>query len=117
VPDKFTTGAGEVKLPWSVTVPVREPRAVGVNVTFTAQLAPTASEVPQVLVWAKSPLTGTPVIVTGRSPELVNVIACAALVVFSRAAAKVNEAGEAVARIAWPVPDKFTTGAGEVKVP
>lgn len=49
VPDKFTTG-GEVKLPCKVSVPVRVPRAVGVNVTFTVQLPPTASEEPQLLV-------------------------------------------------------------------
>ena len=34
-----------------VRVPVRVPRALGVNVTLTVHFAPTASDVPQVLVW------------------------------------------------------------------
>lgn len=57
------TVAGVVPVPLSVTVPgelaafevtvsvpVRLPFAVGVNVTLTVQLAPPASEVPQLLV-------------------------------------------------------------------
>ena len=36
-------------------VPVRAPVAVGVKVTLMAQLPPPATEVPQVLLWAKSP--------------------------------------------------------------
>ena len=39
-----------------VTDAVRVPVAVGVKVTWIVQLAPTATEPPQVLVWAKSPL-------------------------------------------------------------
>ena len=39
-----------------VSVPVLAPVAVGLKVTLIAQFAPAATEVPQVLVWAKSPL-------------------------------------------------------------
>lgn len=99
-----------MKLPCKVRVPVREPRAVGVNVTFTVQLAPTANEVPQLLVWAKSPLIKTPVIVAGRSPEMVNVTGTAVLVVFTGSTKK-SDGSEAVATIAWPVPETSTPGA------
>jgi hypothetical protein len=42
-----------------VRVPVRAPVVVGVKVTLTVQVAPGASVVPQVFVWAKSPDTTT----------------------------------------------------------
>ena len=64
-----------------VTLPVLVPACVGVKVTLTVQLAPTASEFPQVFVWAKSPLA--PMLVMSRVavPGLVTVTACDALVV------------------------------------
>ena len=40
----------------TVTLPFLGPVAVGVNVTLIVQLPPAATEVPQVLVCAKSPL-------------------------------------------------------------
>jgi hypothetical protein len=40
----------------TVNVPLRVPVAVGVKVTAIAQLAPAATEEPQLLVWAKSPV-------------------------------------------------------------
>ena len=51
----------------SVTVmdPVRAPVAVGVKVTLMAQDAPAATEEPQVLVCAKSPVAATPLRVSG----------------------------------------------------
>ena len=52
VPDKLAVCGLPVALSVSVIVPVRVPAAVGVNVTLMEQLAPAASEVPQVLVWA-----------------------------------------------------------------
>jgi hypothetical protein len=42
-----------------VTVPVRVPTALGVNVTLTTQEPPAARESGQVLVWRKSPLAVT----------------------------------------------------------
>lgn len=66
-----------------VSVPVLLPRALGVIVTLMLQLAPAATEVPHVLVCAKSPLL-VPVIamllmVSAASPLLVSVTVCAAL--------------------------------------
>src|SRR5208337_5382639 len=46
-----------------LTAAVRVPVAVGVNVTLIVQLPPPATELPQVLVWAKSPAL-VPVIAT-----------------------------------------------------
>jgi len=39
-----------------VKLPLAEPATVGVNVTLTVQLAPTAKESPQLVVFAKSPV-------------------------------------------------------------
>ena len=66
-------------------VPVRAPLAEGVNVTDIVQVAPPASDAPQVLVWAKSPalvpLRPMLLMVRDPAPLLVNVTVCAALVV------------------------------------
>ena len=72
-----------VALSLTVSVPVRVPVVVGVNFTLTVQLAPVASEVPQVPspAKAKSPLIVSPLIVMVVVPELVSVENCAALVV------------------------------------
>jgi hypothetical protein len=61
----------------------RPPAAEGVKVTLIVQLPPAATELPQLLVWAKSPELDpkTAMLVTVRAelPELVSVTACAAL--------------------------------------
>src|SRR5258708_3493542 len=44
-----------LEFPPTERVPLSPPRMVGVKVTLMEQLAPTASEVPQLLVCAKSP--------------------------------------------------------------
>ena len=64
-----------------VMVPGRLPVAVGVNVTLMEQLAPAATETPQVLVWAYCALAVILVMVSAAVPELVSVTVCAALVV------------------------------------
>jgi hypothetical protein len=64
-----------------VTVPVRDPLVIGVNVTEMEQSAPTATLDPQVLVSAKSPDAAMEVIFSAAWPETVNVTVCAALVV------------------------------------
>ena len=56
----------------TVSVPVRAPPAVGLNVTFTVQEALTAMLV-QLLVWLKSPVAETPETVAVLVPELVTV--------------------------------------------
>src|SRR5260370_9051623 len=82
-------------------VPVRLPDAVGVNVTLMVQLAPAATELPQVLVWAKSPLAETLVRFSEALPVLESVTDCAALVVPTVRLAKASEEAE-----------RLTTGAG-----
>jgi hypothetical protein len=56
-----------------VTVPVRLPAAVGVNVTEMVQFAPAATLVPQVWVCAKSPDIAIEVTVKAVVPEFVSV--------------------------------------------
>jgi hypothetical protein len=64
---------------------VRVPVALGVNVTLIVQDAPAATDVPQLFVCAKSPVL-VPVMailvtLNAALPVLLNVTACAALVV------------------------------------
>jgi hypothetical protein len=64
---------------------LRLPVALGVNVTGIVQLAPAASDVGQLLVWAKSPAFVPPIAMLATLseavPELVSVTVWAALVV------------------------------------
>jgi hypothetical protein len=53
----------------------------GLKVTAMAQLAPTATEVPQVLAWVKSPVAAMLAMVRGPVPWLVRVTVLAALAV------------------------------------
>jgi hypothetical protein len=64
-----------------LTAPVRVPVAVGVKVTLMVQEAPAATELPQVLVSAKSPLAEMLVILNAPLPVLVSVTDWAELVV------------------------------------
>jgi hypothetical protein len=66
-----------------VTAPVRTLAAVGVNVTITVQVPLDAMGLPQVFVWAKSPLAVTLVIVRLLVPLLMRVTLCDALVVLT----------------------------------
>jgi hypothetical protein len=65
----------------TLTVPLRDPVAVGVKVTWIVQLPPAGRLLPQVLVWAKSPLAAMPLIASVVALLLVSVNVCAALVV------------------------------------
>ena len=65
----------------TVSVPVRCPVVVGVNVTAIEQLAPAATELPHALVCAKSPETVMPVTASAVVPALPSVTVCGALVV------------------------------------
>jgi hypothetical protein len=66
------------------TEAVRVPLAEGLKVTLTTQLAPAATELPQLLLWAKSPafvpLTVMLDTVSEALPGLLTVTDCAALV-------------------------------------
>ena len=82
VPDSVTVCGLPVALSVTVTVPGWLPRAVGVNVTLMEQLAPAATEAPQVLACAYCALATMLVMLSAAVPELVSVMVCAALVVF-----------------------------------
>ena len=74
-----------VALSVTVTVALLVPDAAGVKVTLMVQLPAAATELPQLLLWAKSPalVPVTAILVTLRAalPELDRVTALAALVV------------------------------------
>jgi hypothetical protein len=82
VPDRATVCGLPVALSVTVIVPGWLPVAVGVNVTVMEQLAPAATEAPQVLVSAYWVLATMLVMLSAVLPELVSVMVCAALVVF-----------------------------------
>ena len=56
MPDRLAVCGLLVASSVTVNVALRVPRAAGVKATLIVQLAPAATEVPQLLVWAKSPL-------------------------------------------------------------
>src|SRR5712664_774647 len=93
----------------TVRVAVRDPAAVGVNVTVTAQDPPTAMLV-QLLVWLKSPVTATPDTVAAAVPELVTVTVCVEALDPTTVPAKDRLPGAAFSTGpgAMPVPDKLT---------
>jgi hypothetical protein len=62
-----------------VSVPVRAPRAVGVKVTVTAQLAFAASVAAQLLLCAKSPLMLIPLMLRLAPAVLLRVTVCVAV--------------------------------------
>lgn len=80
VPESRTVCGPCGALPTSDSVPVRFPSAIGVKVAFTVQLVPAINDVPQLLVWAKSPVTVTLVRDRLASPVLVSVIVTGELV-------------------------------------
>ena len=69
-----------------------------------AQFPPTATELPQLSVSAKSPLVEIVVIAKAAEPVFVSVTVCAALVVPTVWLAKVSEAGERLAVVVDAVP-------------
>ena len=82
VPVRLTVCGLPLALSVTLIVPVWVPVAVGVNVTLIVHLPPAATEEPHVLVSAYSALATMLLIVREAVPELVSVMACAALVVF-----------------------------------
>jgi hypothetical protein len=92
----------------TVKVAVRVPPAVGLNVTLMVQLELAASELPQLLDWAKSPLlvpvTAMLEMLSAAPPEFVSVTGWAALAVPTFWLLNVSEAGESAAVAAAPVP-------------
>jgi hypothetical protein len=84
VPARATDGEAPVTLLFNVRVPVRLPRAVGVNARLTVQFVPAARVLGQLLDWAKSPAKLNPLMDSAAVPVLVSVAICAALVVPTR---------------------------------
>ena len=83
VPVSDTVCGLPVALSVKVMVPGWLPVAVGVNVTLIVQLAPAATELPQVLLSAYCALAVMLVTLSAAVPVLVSVTVCAALVVFT----------------------------------
>lgn len=73
VPDRATVCMFVASVSLNVTDPVRDPAAVGENVTLMVQLKPPESEVPQSFVSEKSPLARMPAKVIGELLVLVRV--------------------------------------------
>src|ERR1035437_7343913 len=96
-----------------VTIALRLPAAVGVNVTEMLQLPPAATLAPQVLVCAKSPafVPVTPMLVIVRAPDpvLLSVTDWAVLVVltFRLANVKLPEVSDTIGTVT-PVPERVT---------
>jgi len=63
-----------------VKVPFCVPELVGTKLTLIAQPAPTAKELPQLLVSANCPEVATPPMLTDALPVFVTVTVCALLV-------------------------------------
>ncbi len=96
VPFRATVWGDPAALSVIVSVPARFPVAVGIKVTATVQVAPAATLVPQLLVWAKSPEAAIEVMASAAVPVLLTVTACAVLVVPVVWDAKVRLVGESV---------------------
>jgi hypothetical protein len=77
VPERLTLCGLPVALSARVRDAVRVPLAAGVKVTLIVQLAPAATEPPQLLVWTKSlalvPVTARLEMLKAALPELVRV--------------------------------------------
>jgi hypothetical protein len=116
VPLRSKVCVAGVALSVTVKVPVCVPAAVGAKLIGILQLVPAARLLPQLELprgnsLASEPATVMPLIVSVALPVLVNVIVCAALVVFTTCAAKSNGFGAsptAGAAAAPPVPVKVT---------
>jgi hypothetical protein len=81
VPVRLAVCGLPLALSATAKVPVRVDVVEGLNVTLIEQFAPGASVVPQLFVWAKSPVVVIPEIASGAVPVFENVAFWAALVV------------------------------------
>jgi len=115
VPESATACGLPVALSAMLTLAVRAPPAVGLNVTLMMQFASTARLAGQVFVWEKSPAFApvklTPVIVSAALPLFVSVTDCGALDVPTFCDANVRLVGASVTVGAFagaPVPVRLT---------
>src|SRR5437762_1023990 len=79
VPLKLTGAGGVLLLLDNDNDPVRLPMADGLKTTLLVHMAPSPSDVPQLLVWLKSPLASSELTVSAAFPLFVSMTACAAL--------------------------------------
>jgi len=108
VPDRLMVCGLFRALSVIVTAPVRVPIAVGVKVTVIVQFAPGATEAPQVVVFAKSPVAVILVMSSVPLPVFVSVTDCAALVVPTRTLPNLRLVVERPTTGARPVPVRLT---------
>src|SRR5664279_1226930 len=83
--------------PKTVSIPLREPIAAGVKLTWMLQVACAASGPEQLFCWVKSPVAVTCVTRSGCVPVLVTVTICEAAVVCIGVSPKAMDAGATVA--------------------
>jgi hypothetical protein len=92
----------------TVSVPVREKIAVGLNVSVTVQLAPALNEPPHVVDSEKSPPAVMLVRASAAVPVLVTITDCAALAVPTFSSPKLRLVADNFTPGAVPVPLKDT---------
>jgi uncharacterized protein YybS (DUF2232 family) len=112
VPDRLTACGLPVALSAMLTEAVSALAREGLKVTLIVQVPPAATELPQVLVWAKSlafvPAIPTLVMVNVALPPFVRVTLCAVLVVPSAWFPKDRLVEESVTDATAPVPERLT---------
>ena len=119
VPERLTVCGLPLALSVMLTEAVRLPLAAGLNVTLIVQLLPAATELPHVLVWAKSlallPVRARLVILKVALPVLLRVAICAVLVAPTDWLPKARLVGERpstgavpVVAVSLPVPERLT---------
>jgi len=114
VPVRLTLCRPPAALSVKLTAAVRVPLARGLKVTLTVQLAPAATLVPQLLVWAKSPefvpATAIPVMLKAALPVLWIVTGCGGLVTPTGSFPSARLVGEALKAglVLVPVPERIT---------
>jgi len=108
VPERLTVWVEGLELSVKVSEPLLVPVVVGVKVTLMGQEKPAARPAPHELVWEKSPLTATLVMLRASLPPFVRNTICALLLDPTACAAKVNEVGERLAAVVMPLPVRLT---------
>ena len=108
VPERVIVCGLSAALSEMVIAPVCCPAVVGVNVTLIVQLAPAATEMPQLLVCANWPLETMLVMLSDAVPVFFSVTDFAALVVFTRWLPKVRVEVDKLTTGAVPVPERVT---------
>src|SRR5689334_22460941 len=112
VPDRVAVSGLPLELSETVTAAVRTPIAEGVNRTTMVQLAPTASELPQLLFCVKSveltPVTVIPEMLNAMLPVFVSVIVLPALVMATGWLEKFRLPGDRFAPAELIIPERLT---------